>query len=149
MFDRRGDTHFEACVGLPRAPYLVAVASDRELPPLPPNLYIDRSDIDIAQVRVTALDSQLRQKQAELGKAQAALAQTQAELQQASMNAHQAIQRAQNAEQARASEEQQNAELRNQCYRAGQQYELVQGSLRIFMRGYLPRLRQHMRRQRQ
>ena len=36
VFDRRGDTHFEACIGLPRAPYLIAVASDRELPPLPP-----------------------------------------------------------------------------------------------------------------
>ena len=41
VFDRRGDTHFEACIGLPRAPYLVAVASNREPPPLPPSLYIN------------------------------------------------------------------------------------------------------------
>lgn len=163
VFDRRGDTHFEACVGLPRAPYLIAVASDRELPPLPPSLYIDRSDLDSAQMRLTALDGQLRQAQvelsraqdglsqthAELGEAQVALSRTQAELEQAVTSAHQAIQRAQNAEQAHASSEQHIDALRAECDRVQRQHELMQGSLRNFMRGYLPRLRQHMRGRRQ
>ena len=56
VFDRRGDTHFEACDGLPRAPYLVAVASDREPPlPLPHSLYIDRNDLDTEHRRLIEL----------------------------------------------------------------------------------------------
>ena len=63
MFDRRGDTHFEACIGLPRAPYLIGVASDREPPPLPPSLYIDRSDLDTETLRSASLTAQLREAQ--------------------------------------------------------------------------------------
>ena len=51
VFDRRGETHFEACIGLPRAPYVIAVASDREPPVLPPSLYIDRGDVGSDQAR--------------------------------------------------------------------------------------------------
>jgi SAM-dependent methyltransferase len=54
VFDRRGETHFESCVGLPRAPYVIAVASDREPPPLPPSLYIDRGDLGTEQTRLRA-----------------------------------------------------------------------------------------------
>ena len=46
VFERRGDAAFEACEGLPRAPYLVVVASDAPLPPLPASLYVARSDLD-------------------------------------------------------------------------------------------------------
>jgi hypothetical protein len=74
VFDRRGDGHFEACTGLPRAPYIVAVASDRELPPLPPSLYIDRSDIDGDKVRAFGLEAQIRNRDARLAECDARLA---------------------------------------------------------------------------
>jgi hypothetical protein len=69
VFDRRGDTHFEACIGLPRAPYLIAVASDHEPPPLPPSLYIHRGDLDTETLQRSAIADQLRQTQAELAQA--------------------------------------------------------------------------------
>ena len=47
VFDRRGSAHFEACAGLPRAPILVAVASDDEKPaPFSVSLYVHRSDLE-------------------------------------------------------------------------------------------------------
>ena len=48
VFDRRGGSQFEACHGLPRAPYLVAIASDQPVPRIPASLYIDHSDLDTA-----------------------------------------------------------------------------------------------------
>lgn len=113
VFDRRGDTHFEACIGLPRAPYIVAVASDREIPPLPPSVYIDRSDVDTDKTRALALAAQLARARADL----------------------------QAAEQARAAAVERSETLQ-------QQFDRVQSSLRIFLRGYLPRLRRHLRGQR-
>src|SRR5579872_4917272 len=159
VFDRRGDTHFEACVGLPRAPYLIAVASDREPPPLPPSLYVDRSDLDTAQARFTALDSQLRQTQTELSRTQEALSQTnaelgrvkaastqmQAELDRATANGREATLRAQQAEHARLVSDQRNDALREERDFIQRQHDLMQGSLRTFVRGYLPRLRRHLR----
>jgi SAM-dependent methyltransferase len=112
VFDRRGDTHFEACVGLPRAPYLVAVASDKEPPPLPPSLYISRGDVDTDLISAMTLARQLRETQAQLHETQAQLAATTTNLQQALQHTEQRL-------------------------------DQVQGSLRTFLRGYLPRLRQH------
>ena len=45
-FERRGDSHVEASNGLARAMYLMAVASDVPLPPLPNSVYVHRSDLD-------------------------------------------------------------------------------------------------------
>lgn len=59
VFERRSETHFEANTGLARAPYIVAVASDAALPPLPPSVYIDRSDIDTDRQRAAALSREL------------------------------------------------------------------------------------------
>ena len=65
VFDRRGEAHFEACIGLPRAPYLIAVASDREPPPLPPSLYIDRGDVGSEQTRIVELADRLQETEFE------------------------------------------------------------------------------------
>ena len=120
VFDRRGDTHFEACIGLPRAPYIVAVASDHEIPPLPSSVYIDRSNVDTDRMCASALAVQL-------AKAEAKLTQAQADLQA--------------AEQARAAAVERSETL--QC-----QLDRVQSSLRTFVRGYLPRIGKHLRSQR-
>jgi SAM-dependent methyltransferase len=176
VFDRRGETHFEACKGLPRAPYVIAVASDRDILPLPPSLYIDRSDLDTEQFRIMALNGQLQQARTERSQAQAELARMQSELARMQVESAQAQTElsqvraelsASQAEHARAAEDvlqttqrADRAELA--CGEAEQRHEAalrerdlvqrrldqVQASLRIFVRGYLPRLRRHLRGQR-
>jgi SAM-dependent methyltransferase len=183
VFDRRGETHFEACVGLPRAPYVIAVASDREPPPLPPSLYIDRGDLSAEQTRLMELAGRLGETQAELSRVQTELSQarldlaqtqtdlsrTQTDLSQmqtelsqvrnersraelefaeATANLRAATQRAELAELARRESEDRNEVLRRDRDLVQRQLGLVQGSLRTFIRGYLPRLRRHLRGQR-
>jgi SAM-dependent methyltransferase len=43
--ERRGAKYFERSDGMSRSPYLVAVASDATLPPMPNSIYIDESEI--------------------------------------------------------------------------------------------------------
>lgn len=176
VFDRRGETHFESCVGLPRAPYVIAVASDREPPPLPPSLYIDRGDLGTEQTRLMELAGRLGETQAELSRAQIELSQarrdlsqtqtdlsqTQTELSQvrnersrlqsefaeATARLRAATQRTDFAELARRESEDRNEAIRRDRDLVQRQLGLVQGSLRTFMRGYLPRLRRHLRGQR-
>lgn len=109
VFDRRGDSHFEACIGLPRAPYVIAVASDREPLPLPPSIYIDRSDLDTEPQQRMALLQQLRQ--------------TQSELDQARHHAEQAAQRADAAEQSAAQATQRAVQSEQHAEAATQQVE--------------------------
>lgn len=45
-FERRGPRHFEAVDGLPRAAYLVAIASDRPVDDVPDSLFIEDGEID-------------------------------------------------------------------------------------------------------
>jgi SAM-dependent methyltransferase len=116
VFERRGDAHFEACTGLPRAMYLVAVASAREGPLLPPSLYIDRGDLDSEVLQRLAVVHQLQQAQTELAQAQTELTRAQS---------------------ARAAAEQRSAALQEANDR-------LRGSLRGFLRGYLPLLRRHL-----
>lgn len=123
VFDRRGDTHFEACIGLPRAPYLVAVASDDEPPALPSSVYISRDDVDTDLLSAMALAKQVHETTAKLDDAQAKLDDTRARLRDVT-------QRAEGAERERVEAE--------------QRYALLRGSLRTFLRGYLPLLRAHL-----
>jgi hypothetical protein len=137
VFDRRGETHFEACAGLPRAPYLVAVASDGELPPLPPSLYIDRGDLDTEAVNAASLTVRLQQ----------ALEQLAHEQQSGALTVRTTVRAVQLAQQYRQEAEQER--LRAQATEARlaaleQQHTLLRGSLRTFLRGYLPLLRSHL-----
>lgn len=45
-YERRSPTHIEASSGLPRAPYLIAIATDGELPSLESSVYIDRYGVE-------------------------------------------------------------------------------------------------------
>jgi SAM-dependent methyltransferase len=157
VFDRRGDTHFEACIGIPRAPYLIAVASDGELPPLPPSLYISRGDLDTDLVSAMTLAKQVNE-------AQAQLAQTTAKLEEMTQRAERERVRAERAERERVEAERQRAvaerehgevqrelgevvharDVAEQRFAALQDsFQILQGSLRTFLRGYLPLLRAH------
>ena len=46
-FERRGDGHFEANCGLPRNPYIVAVAADHRVPLPHTSLYVETSHLDL------------------------------------------------------------------------------------------------------
>lgn len=137
VFDRRGDTHFEACTGLPRAPYLVAVASDDEPPPLPPSVYISRDDVDTDLLSAIALAKQVHETKAKLDETQvkadetqAKADETQAKLDDTRTRLRDVTQRAERAERERVEAE--------------QRFALLRGSLRTFLRGYLPLLRAHL-----
>ncbi|HET7882271.1 MAG TPA: hypothetical protein VFL55_15395 [Acetobacteraceae bacterium] len=130
VFDRRGDTHFEACMGLPRAPYLIAVASDQEQPALPPSVYVDRSDLDTCEQARRSLDEHLRQHQAKLAESQLRVAQ----LAQALAASEQAL----------AESERAFAASRQQSEALQQRHDVLRGSLRTFLRGYLPLLRRNL-----
>jgi SAM-dependent methyltransferase len=81
VFERRGD-RFEACETLPRAPYLIAIASDRVLPPLGSSLYIERGDVDTDAHALARQTAELTQRRAELAQRTMELAQRTAELAQ-------------------------------------------------------------------
>jgi SAM-dependent methyltransferase len=134
VFDRRGDTHFEACIGLPRAPYMVAVASNRELNPLAPSLYINSSDLDAPANRITTLEREYRETREELEDKAVKLEQARLSL----AHAEQLIER---KEAERIAAEHCREQVQTQ-------YDLVRSSARTFLRGYLPMLCQHLLRQR-
>jgi septal ring factor EnvC (AmiA/AmiB activator) len=142
----------------------VAVASG-EPPPLPPSLYIHRGDLDTETFQRLAIADQLQQVQADLAQARQ---QTEQSRQQAEQARHQAEQARQQAEQAteRAEQATERAEQARQLVerttqRAEQaeharveweergeavqrRHDLLAGSLRTFLRGYLPRLSRHL-----
>ena len=120
VFDRHDASHFEACAELPRALYLVAVASNHAPRPLPPSVYIERSDLDTDRLALAALTARIERTETELA---------------------QAIEQARIAEQARAEASARAEALQHQ-------FNVVQSSLRTFARGYLPRLYRYLRGQR-
>lgn len=71
VFDRRGSTHFELCDVIPRAPYLVAVASARPIPPLPASLFIERGDLDTDRIALAERTAELRDARAALARSAA------------------------------------------------------------------------------
>ena len=140
VFDRRGDTHFEACAGLPRAPYLVAIASDDEPAPLSVSLYVHRSDLETDAAHIATLEDQVSRVLADLSEAAERTAEARQRAAEAADRAAEATERADHAERLRAYVEQ-RLHVTEQKLQA---LDRVQGSLRLFMRGYLPRLRRHL-----
>jgi len=65
VFERRGD-RFEACAGMPRAPYLIAVASDRPVPAPLHSLYIERGDLDTDRIALADRTRELTDRSREL-----------------------------------------------------------------------------------
>ena len=144
VFDRRGDTHFEACAGLPRAPYLVAVASDDAPPPLPASLYIQRSDLDTDAIYITRLTDQLRQSAVDLAASQRAQIEVTQRAEDAVRRADEAARVCADAQRQCADAQRQCDDVRQQFARLEQQHEQTRSSLRTFLRGYWPLLRQHL-----
>lgn len=91
IFERRGATHFEACDSLPRAPFIIAIASDAPLPPLHHSLYFDRDDFNGMAPSSTALTAECAALRAALDEAHAALDQIHASATTANMEAEATI----------------------------------------------------------
>ena len=148
VFERRGAAHFEACTVLPRAPFIVAIASNRAIRPLPASLFIERSDLDTDKLALADRTRQVDAVRKLFDDARAELEQTHALLTETYGAATQATMQAQALERARASEtsraEMLAKELAKEKERASQELDLTRGSLRIFLRHYLPRLRRHL-----
>lgn len=64
-FERRGDRHFEASGGLPRAPYLLAIASNAPIRACFDSVYIETSDIEGPVRNLTARFARQMAQQAE------------------------------------------------------------------------------------
>jgi SAM-dependent methyltransferase len=144
VFDRRGDSHFEACAGLPRAPYLVAVASDDELPPLPASLYIQRSDLDTDALHIARLTGQLEDSQTEVAVSTRKLSEVTQRAEQAAQSAEQAAQCAERAARRADAAERAQADAMRQFEALQLQHDHMRSSLRTFLRGYWPLLRRHL-----
>ncbi len=123
VFERRGPDRLEASVGLPRPLYVVAVAANVPIEPPPNSLYIERSDLDTDALAARERSADLAQCLAEA----AAMAERMTERERALLGEldRTALERAQWETRARDAEQ-------------------TAGSLRRFLLGYLPRLRQHL-----
>ena len=144
VFDRRGTTHFEACAVLPRAPFIVAIASDRPIPPSPASLFIERSDVDTDRLGLIQRTAELEHMRTLFDDARAQLSHTNAVLTETYGAASQATMAAQATERARAAATSELEALRSESARRLEELERARGSLRTFLRHYLPRLRRHL-----
>jgi SAM-dependent methyltransferase len=138
VFERRGATHFEACGILPRAPYIVAVAANRPVRPLPVSLFIERSDLDTDRLALTQRVAELDALRILFDDATAQLTHMHALLTETYGTATQAT------EHARAVAASELEALRSKSAHRLEELERTRGSLRTFLRHYLPRLRRHL-----
>ena len=139
VFERRGPDRLEACVGIPRPMYIIAVASDRPFEHPPNSLYIERSDIDTDALAAQDGLARLHHSQEETRIARAAL-----EVRTAQLEAIEGL--AANRERVLRQELDQKEAERAQWELRARDAEQVNGSLRRFAAAYLPRLRRHLMR---
>jgi glycosyltransferase involved in cell wall biosynthesis/ubiquinone/menaquinone biosynthesis C-methylase UbiE len=81
-YERRAPEYIEASSGLARAPYLIGVASDADLPQVPSSAYVDRQTVDEATQgprRALAAEARAAERERERDTARAALAETKAQ----------------------------------------------------------------------
>ena len=63
-FEKRGDHHYEASRGLPRPPYLIAIASDEPLGNVPNSLFIETSEVGDTLGRAAIMSATLQRAEA-------------------------------------------------------------------------------------
>jgi hypothetical protein len=124
VFDRPDPTTFASGDTLPRAPYIVAVASDRTDLALPTSVFIDRSDLDSDRIALAERSQELEQARLEMTEVRAATA-------RALQNAQQAAELARQVSDARLAA-------------LARELDATRGSARTFLRHYVPRLLRHV-----
>ncbi len=135
VFERRGD-RFEACAGMPRAPYLIAIASDRPVPVPPHSLFIERGDLDTDRIDLAAAREKAGALAAELAQRSHDLAVATAETRQQTDAADRARADASAAEVRRIA-----AEARGDAL--ARDLAAVTRSFRTFWRHYWPNFQRH------
>jgi O-antigen biosynthesis protein len=143
-FERRGDTHFEACIGLPRAPYVVAIASDQALPPVAASLYIDRSDLDTDPLALRECSAALRQAEEHLALAFQRQEEAERRLSALAADLHDARTELAASNTVRMEAEAAHRAAGDRADATARDLDLIRGSARTFLRFYLPRLRRHL-----
>lgn len=145
VFERDGDNGFSSDTLLPRAPYLIAIASNVAPPVAPFSLLVERGDID----NIRSSDRQAEMERAR--QAETAARQAETEARQAAERAEAEARMAERAEAAaRRTAERAEAEARaaNEALthtravlaQATRDLDRIGGSARHFLRQYLPRL---------
>ena len=116
IIDRPDASRFQAGTNLPRAPYVIAVASDDPIAPLPDCIFINRDDLDTDSLAVAG-------RSAELEEARASLERMRREIEDDRRD----------AESARREADARLAAM-------ARALEQTRGSVRVFLKHYLPKL---------
>lgn len=146
IFERVEDQAFSSDTALPKAPYLIAIASELVPKLAPVSLLVERSDID--NVRFADQEAELvrlRLAEAAARLAEAAARHAEENEREAARVAVEAARR--NAEQAEADARAAAVTLthtRAALVQANTDLDRVSGSIRHFLRQYLPRLWRHL-----
>jgi hypothetical protein len=139
IFERVEDQAFSSDTALPKAPYLIAIASELVPKLAPVSLLVERSDID--NVRFADQEAEL----VRLRLAEAAARHAEENEREAARVAVEAARR--NAEQAEADARAAAVTLthtRAALVQANTDLDRVSGSIRHFLRQYVPRLWRHL-----
>lgn len=137
VFERRGENRLEACIGLPRPLYVIAVAADDPIPPLPHSVYIERSDIDTGLDTLRAQREEIERLRQTVHAGQAELAAREERLRAAETEA---AAREETLRRALADTEAERVRWETKARDA----EQVAGSIRRFLLSYPGRLRRHL-----
>ena len=147
VFERRGD-RFEACRGVPRAPFIVSVASDQPVQPPPPSVYIERSDLDTDGEALARCTEALEARKGDLAVRDEQLLVRTRQWEIATAEATWRGSEAARAWDTVAVSERERGRAEARVAELERELAAVRGSLRTFLRSYLPMLRQHIFRRR-
>lgn len=136
VFERRGKDRFEACIGVPRPLYIVAVASNTPITVPPNSLYIERSDLD-----TDALTAATRARELEHSREETRVVRGSLDARMAEFTAMEDL--AARREVALRHELEAKEQERARAEARAEASERVAGSFRLFLRSYLPRLWRH------
>jgi O-antigen biosynthesis protein len=123
IVDRPDASRFQAGSNLPRAPYIIAVASDDPVAPLPESVFINRDDLDTDSLALAQRTAELEAARADLAEARADLERTRREIEDVRQE---------------ANDVRRDADARLTAL--AKALEQTRGSIRVFLKHYLPRL---------
>lgn len=142
VFERRDRDRFEATLGIPRAPYIVAIAANRPVPPVPNSLYIERGDLDTDAHVAAERAREIERLRADLMHCRQTMAQeadTRARERQEVERVERDLSAALRGAEARL------AVVEQELAASAQALDRLGGSTRTFLKTYLPRLYRHLR----
>ncbi|MGE0223341.1 MAG: class I SAM-dependent methyltransferase [Acetobacteraceae bacterium] len=143
VFERRFE-RFEACAGMPRAPYLIALASAEPLPTPPHSVFIERSDIDTERFALAARNAELAEAQKKIAELTDQALDLHAKVAEAVAEATRQTEQSIRFHTALAAAEEERAKAERRGDMLLQDLTAIRRSARTFLRHYLPALRRHL-----